>query len=64
MIKTKIYNDPRSIGIPWVCRCHFCKELFTGFKADFICNECQDKPEVKNENEDNTKIVNEELGKA
>jgi len=44
--------------MPWIDRCHFCKELFKGFKADFICGDCQNKPELNNENEDNTKIIN------
>ena len=61
MIKTKIYNDPRPMKFDWVNRC-ICGELFNGFKGDFLCGDCCDKPEVYNENEENTRIVNEELG--
>jgi hypothetical protein len=65
MIKTKNYDDPRPSGMMWLCRCidTDCKELFLGYKGDFICGECANKPEVNNENEENTEMVNEEMNK-
>jgi len=60
-IKTKKYDDGREMGMDYVCRCDFCKELFNGIKYDTICGDCDSKPEIENENEDNTEIVNKAL---
>jgi len=47
----------------WVCRCADCKCIFSSFKNDDICCMCNAKPDLINEDEGNTKIVNEGLSK-
>lgn len=50
-MKQKQFNDGRQIGIYHVCRCVDCRELFLSFQGDFVCGECDSKPELDNEND-------------
>ncbi len=50
-IKVNNYSDERDQGMRWLDRCIDCGELFLGVKADFICSECDSKPEQKNGDE-------------
>ena len=27
----------------YLCKCHYCKQLFIGVMGDFVCQECEDK---------------------
>jgi len=50
-IKLCNYKDLPDIGMRWVCKCVDCQELFLGIKHDFVCEQCSEKPELKNGDE-------------
>ena len=50
-IKVCEYKDIRDIGMRWLCRSIDCRELFLGIKGDWLCSECESKPELDNEKE-------------